>query len=73
MEFTRRNDAVKALESMITAADITLDGRDPAEVYDVEAIADEVLITTGAGHLYRYVLPDEPGDDLWTALDRHTI
>ena len=37
-----------------------LAGRDPAEVYDIEAIADEVLITTGTGHLYRYVFPDDP-------------
>ena len=80
MEFTTRNDAVEALRNLIAAADGTLAGRDPAEVYDIEAIADEVLITTGTGHLYRYVLPDGPDgpddpneDNFWAALDHHTI
>lgn len=70
MEFISRNDAVKALESMIAEADITLDGRDPADAYDLDAIADEVLTTSGAGCQYRYVLEDE-GGGLWAAMARH--
>ena len=70
MEFISRNDAVQAIKNLITEADITLDGRDPADAYDLDAIADEVLTTSGAGCQYRDVLEDE-GDGLWAAMARH--
>lgn len=72
MEFISRNDAVQAIKNLIAEADITLDGRDPdpADAYDLDAIADEVLTTSGAGCQYRYVLEDE-GDGLWAAMARH--
>ena len=70
MEFISRNDAVQAIKNLIAEADIPLDGRDPADAYDLDAIADEVLTTSGAGCQYRYVLEDE-GDGLWAAMARH--
>ena len=70
MEFISRNDAVQAIKNLIAEADITLDGRDPADAYDLDASADEVLTTAGAGCQYRYVLEDE-GDGLWAAMARH--
>lgn len=70
MEFISRNDAVQAIKNLIAEADITLDGRNPADAYDLDAIADEVLTTSGAGCQYRYVLEDE-GDGLWAAMARH--
>ena len=70
MEFISRNDAVQAIKNLIAEADITLDVRDPADAYDLDAIADEVLTTSGAGCQYRYVLEDE-GDGLWAAMARH--
>ena len=70
MEFISRNDAVQAIKNLIAEADITLDGRDAADAYDLDAIADEVLTTSGAGCQYRYVLEDE-GDGLWAAMARH--
>ena len=65
--WTSRRDAVAALEAMIAEADTTLAGRPVVDAYDVDAIADEVLTTQGAGHLYRFVLAVED-EDFWAAM-----
>ena len=69
--WTTRNDAVEALEAMLAQADTTLAGRPVTDAYDVEAIADEVLTTTGRGTGYRYVLADIDADAFWTIVIRH--
>ena len=68
--WTTRNDAVEALEAMLAQADYTLEG-DVTDAYDVDAIADEVLTTTGHGAGYRYVLADIEDDAFWAAVARH--
>ena len=67
--WTSRRDAVAAITATLAEGDITLDGA-VEEAYDVEGLADEVLTTQGAGHLYRYVLAVE-GDEFWAAAARH--
>ena len=67
--WTRRRDAVAAITAALAEGDITLDGP-VEEAYDVEGLADEVLATQGAGHLYRYVLAVE-GDEFWAIVARH--
>lgn len=69
--WTTRNDAVEALEAMLAQADTTLAGRPVTDAYDVDAIADEVLTTTGHGTTYRYVLADLEDDEFWTIVARH--
>lgn len=69
--WTSRRDAVAALEAMIAEADTTLAGRPVTDAYDVEGLADEVLTTQGAGHLYRFVLAVEDDEDFWAAVARH--
>lgn len=69
--WTTRNDAVEALEAMLAQADITLAGRPVTDAYDVDAIADEVLTTTGRGTTYRFVLADLEDDEFWDAVARH--
>ena len=69
--FTSRNDAIKAVERIVAEADHTLDGRDPAEAYDLDTIADDVLTTEGEGHRYRYVLPETQEGAFWDSLARH--
>lgn len=67
--WTSRRDAVAAITATLVEGDITLDGP-VEETYDVDAIADEVLTTQGAGHLYRYVLAVED-EAFWAAAARH--
>lgn len=67
--WTSRRDAVAALAAMLAEADITLDGP-VEEIYNVEGLADEVLTTQGAGHLYRFVLAVDD-EDFWAAVARH--
>ena len=69
--WTTRNDAVEALEAMLAQADTTLAGRPVTDAYDVDAIADEVLTTTGHGTTYRFVLADLEDDEFWAAVARH--
>lgn len=69
--WTTRNDAVEALEAMLAQADTTLDGRPVTDAYDVDAIADEVLTTTGHGTTYRFVLADLEDDEFWAIVARH--
>lgn len=69
--FTSRNDAVEAIAGIISEADTTLNAREPAEAYDLDAIADDVLTTESEGHQYRYVLPDDETDLFWDSLARH--
>ena len=68
--WTTRNDAVEALEAMLAQADTTLAGP-VTDAYDVEAIADEVLTTTGRGTTYRFVFADLEDDEFWDAVARH--
>ena len=67
--WTSRRDAVAAITAILAGADITIDGP-VEEVYDVDAIANEVLTTQGAGYLYRFVLAVED-DEFWAAVARH--
>ena len=67
--WTSRRDAVAAITAILAGADITIDGP-VEEVYDVDAIANEVLTTQGAGYLYRFVLAVED-DEFWAAVVRH--
>ena len=69
--WTTRNDAVEALEALLAQADTTLAGRPVTDAYDVEAIADEVLTTTGHGTTYRFVLADLEDDEFWAIVARH--
>ena len=69
--WTTRNDAVAALEALLAQADTTLAGRPVTDAYDVDAIADEVLTTTGRGTTYRFVLADLEDDEFWAAVARH--
>lgn len=68
--WTSRNDAVAAISAMLAEADTVLDGRPVTDAYDVEGIADEVLVTQGAGYLYRFVLAVDD-EDFWAAVARH--
>ena len=68
--WTTRNDAVEALTALLAEADYTIEGP-VADAYDVDAIADEVLTTTGRGTTYRYVLADIDADEFWDIVARH--
>lgn len=68
--WTTRNDAVEALTALLAEADYTIEGP-VADAYDVDAIADEVLTTTGHGTTYRYVLADLEDDEFWAIVARH--
>lgn len=47
-------------------------GDEYGDNYDIDALADEVLYTTGEGTQYRYhVIDDE--DAFWAAVARHDI
>lgn len=65
-----RNDAVEALTALLAEADYTIEGP-VADAYDVDAIADEVLTTTGRGTTYRYTLANVDDDEFWAAVARH--
>lgn len=65
-----RNDAVEALTALLAEADYTIEGP-VADAYDIEAIADEVLTTTGHGAGYRYTLADIDADEFWDIVARH--
>lgn len=64
--FTSRNDAVKMLRSIIAAAG------DSPDLYDVDALADEVIGRQGRGYMTRFFIAPE-GDEFWDALERHII
>ena len=68
--WTSRNDAVAALAAILAEADGGLGGP-VEETYDVDAIADEVLTSQGAGYLYRFVLADLEDEDFWAIVARH--
>lgn len=42
-----------------------------ADEYDIDAIADEVLTTTGEGVDYRYVINDDA--DFWGIVEKHAL
>ena len=67
--WTSRNDAVAALAAILAEADGGLDGP-VEETYDVDAIADETLVTQGAGYLYRFVIGVDD-DEFWAIVARH--
>lgn len=68
--WTSRNDAVAALAAILAEADGGLDGRPVTDAYDVDAIADEALVTQGAGYLYRFVIGVDD-DEFWAIVARH--
>lgn len=70
--FVTRNDAVDCLADIITCADSTLVG-DVTDAYDIDAIADEVLTTTGHGTTYRFALADIDDEDFWTIVTNHAL
>ena len=69
-ELTSRNDAVEAISPIVSECDSTLDGRDPDEVYDLDAVTDDVLTRRGSDSRCQYVLPDE-ADRFWSSMARH--
>mgnify|MGYP000844406973 FL=1 len=68
--YVTRNDAIeKEIIEPLEAGDDDLTG--PVEdAYDVDAIADEILITTGAGTRYRFLR--DPAASFWDTAARHS-
>lgn len=66
------NDAERALASILAEADITLGDRPVAEAYDLEALADEVIIVTidGLARPPKYSLLEDE-EEFWAAVERH--
>ncbi|WP_172121165.1 hypothetical protein [Actinomyces faecalis] len=65
--YTTRNEAID--REIIPAIEA---GEASASEYDIDAIADEVLYTTGEGAGYRYQVTDDT-DAFWAAVQRHAL
>ena len=61
---------IPARAAILAEADGGLDGRPVTDAYDVDAIADEALVTQGAGYLYRFVIGVDD-DEFWAIVARH--
>lgn len=61
--YTTRNEAIEA--EIITPLG------EFADEYDIDAIADEVLTTTGEGVDYRYTVDEDA--DFWAIVEKHAL
>jgi hypothetical protein len=63
--FTTRNEAIDSIIETIEAGDATRDE------FDIDAIADDVITTTGEGVDYRFHVTDD--DAFWASVERHAL
>lgn len=65
MLHTTRADAIDEITYILSEGDIT------GGQYDIEAIADEVITTTGEGTTLRYLIDEDA--DFWAAVAAHAL
>lgn len=65
MLHTTRTDAIDEITCILSEADTT------GGQYDIDAIADEVITTTGEGTGLRYLIDENK--DFWAAVAAHAL